>query len=119
VTLPYGTAQPPTTRSLSGPRFLAIDPLGAPGVDVRKLGSRHGLTEYAFVYPLGGSVIWYRIWIDRSYRLRRELMQVLKDQEQPNAAFPTYLRGAGEAPPAARGPVHDDFAKPGLRLSLP
>jgi copper transport protein len=74
VTLPFGNPQTPVTHSLSGPRFNEIDPLGAPGVDVRSLGARNGLREFAFIYTLGGSNIWYRIWVDRRYRLRRELI---------------------------------------------
>jgi len=74
VTIAYGAPQPGVTRSLSGQRFVQIDNLGAPGVDVRSLGVRDRLREFAFIYTLGGSKIWYRIWIDRSYRLRRELI---------------------------------------------
>jgi len=74
VTIPFGRQGPPVNHSLSGARFNEIDPLGAPGVDVRSLGARNGLQELAFIYTLGGSNIWYRIWVDRSYRLRRELI---------------------------------------------
>lgn len=74
ATIAYGKPQPPTTHSLTGQQFTQIDPLGTAGVDLRSLGARNGLREFAFSYVLAGSSIWYRIWIDRSYRLRRELI---------------------------------------------
>ncbi len=75
VTIAYGSPQRPTIQSLSGQRFLQIDPLGAGGEeDVRPLGTHSGLREFAFIYTLGGSNIWYRIWVDRRDRLRRELI---------------------------------------------
>ncbi len=73
ATLPYGSPEP-MTRSLSGPRFLEIDPLGAPATDVRFLGARNGLREFAYMYTRGGSDIWYRIWVDRRDRVRREII---------------------------------------------
>jgi copper transport protein len=74
VTIAYGSPQPPTTQSLNGQRYMQIDPFGAGGEDVHSLGTRSGLSEFAFVYTLGGSNIWYRIWVDRRYRLRQELI---------------------------------------------
>jgi copper transport protein len=74
VTIAYGSPQPPTIQSMSGHRFMQLDPLGAGGEDVRPLSTQSGLREFAFIYTLGGSNIWYRIWVDRSYRLRRELI---------------------------------------------
>lgn len=74
VTLPFGRPEPPVTHSLTGPRFLELDPLGSPAVDVRTLGVRHEVTEYAFTSPFASTMIWYRIWVGRGYRLRRELL---------------------------------------------
>ncbi len=74
TTLPYGSPEPPTIRSLSGARFLEIDSLGAPATDVRFLGAQNGLREFAYIYTRGGSDIWYRIWVDRTDRVRREII---------------------------------------------
>jgi copper transport protein len=65
-----GTA--PSAYSLSGRQFMQSEVFGGGAVDVRPLGTRNGLSEFAFAIP--GSNIWYRIWIDRRQRLRRELI---------------------------------------------
>lgn len=69
----YAAPRPPSTDTVSGRQFIRAD-LGPGAQDVRSLGTRNGLTEYAFTYPFPGAPIWYRIWIDRGYRLRRELI---------------------------------------------
>lgn len=69
----YGKPKPPTIRTVSGRQFLQTD-LGTGAQDVRSLGTRNGLTEFALIYPSPGAPIWYRIWVDRRYRLRRELI---------------------------------------------
>ncbi len=78
VTIGYGSVQPPAIHSLSGRQFMRTDVLGGSAVDVRSLGVRNGFTELAFTVPGSNngssSNTWYRIWIDRHYRLRRELL---------------------------------------------
>jgi len=71
--LPYGKPGPPTTHAETGRQFAQTDLEGQP-LDVRAIGTRNGLTEYAFTYPFPGAPIWYRIWVNRRYRLRRELI---------------------------------------------
>jgi putative copper export protein len=72
VTSGPGSRTPPATYSLTGRQFMQTEVFGGGAVDVRSLGVRNGLTEFAFAVP--GSNIWYRIWVDRRYRLRRELI---------------------------------------------
>lgn len=74
LTIPFGRPQPPVTRTLSGARFLELGPLGSQSVDVRALGVRRGVTEYAFTSPSAATTIWYRIWVARDDRLRRALL---------------------------------------------
>lgn len=62
----------PAAYTMSGRAFLATEVFGSGAVDVRALQKRAGLTEVAFASP--GSNIWYRLWIDRSDRIRRELI---------------------------------------------
>lgn len=73
LTIAYGRPGPPSTHTVNGRQFVYGD-LGPGAEDIRSLGSRNGLTEYAFTYPYPGAPIWYRIWVDRRYRLRRELI---------------------------------------------
>lgn len=73
----YGRTLAPRTYATTGRRFMQTEALGAGARDVRQLASAAGLTELAFVVPeqaVAGSYIWYRIWIDRRYRIRRELI---------------------------------------------
>ena len=73
----YGRALAPRTYSMTGRRFTQTDALGSGARDVRQLASTAGLRELAFVVPeqaVAGSYIWYRVWIDRQYRVRRELI---------------------------------------------
>jgi len=72
VTSGPGSGTPAATYGLSGRQFMQTEVFAGGAVDVRPLGWRGGLTEVAFAFP--GSSIWYRIWIDRRYRLRRELI---------------------------------------------
>jgi len=73
LTIAYGRPGPPSTHTMSGRQFARTD-LGGGAQNVRSLGTHDGLTEYAFTYPYPGAPIWYRIWVDRRYRLRRELL---------------------------------------------
>jgi copper transport protein len=68
---PAGGA-PAATYALSGRQFMQTEVFAGGAVDVRPLGHSGGLTEVAFAFP--GSQIWYRVWIDRQYRLHRELI---------------------------------------------
>ena len=68
----FGSKTAPAAYSLSGRQFMQSEVFGGGAVDVRSLGRRNGLSELAFAFP--GSNIWYRIWVDRRYRLRRELI---------------------------------------------
>lgn len=72
VTSGPGSGTPAATYGLSGRQFMQTEVFGGGAVDVRPLGHSGGLTEVAFAFP--GSQIWYRVWIDRHYRLRRELI---------------------------------------------
>jgi len=67
-----GSSTPPTAYTVSGRQFMQTELFGGGGVDVRPLAQRGGLTELTFALP--GSNVWYRIWIDRAHRLRRELI---------------------------------------------
>ena len=53
LAIAYGKPKPPTTQSVSGRQFVQTD-LGGGAQDVRSLGTRNGLTEFAFIYPLPG-----------------------------------------------------------------
>jgi hypothetical protein len=66
---PGATARSGTYRA-SGKSFMASEPFAAGAVDVRPLDRRPPYRRLAFVLP--GSDIYYRIEIDRRYRLRRE-----------------------------------------------
>ena len=74
----YGRMQAPVTYSLSGRRFLRTEEaFGRGALDVHSLGRRNQLTEFAFAVPPvipGSTFTWYRIWVGRHYRLRRELI---------------------------------------------
>ena len=72
VTSGPGGGAPAATYGLSGRQFMQTEVFGAGAVDVRPLAHGGGLTEVAFAFP--GSQIWYRVWIDRQYRLQRELI---------------------------------------------
>lgn len=69
-----GTANPPPPRRfrLSGREFLTADAFARGAVDVRPLRVVDGLTEISFTLP--GSDFWYRMWLDRGLRLRREII---------------------------------------------
>jgi len=67
-----GARAAPAAYTLSGKQFMQSEVFGGGAVDVRSLGRRDGLNEFAFAFP--GSNIRYRIWTDRRYRLRRELI---------------------------------------------
>jgi len=63
-----------TAYSVTGRRFMASELLGQRAIETRQLGRRGSLTEVALAFPYVGSYIWYRIWVDGRYRLRRELI---------------------------------------------
>jgi hypothetical protein len=72
VTSGPGSGTPAATYGLSGRQFMQTEVFAGGAVDVRPLARRGDLTEVAFAFP--GSQIWYRVWIDRHYRLQRELI---------------------------------------------
>lgn len=55
---------------MSGKEFLDTELYQRGAVDVRVLGEEDGLRELAFALP--ASRIWYRMWIDERFRIRRE-----------------------------------------------
>lgn len=57
---------------LSGRRLLAAEMYRGGAVDVRVLGRDQGLTQLAFALP--ASDIWYRMWVDDRYLVRREII---------------------------------------------
>lgn len=63
----------PVGYRLSGKRLLeAAEAYRGGAVDVRVLGREGELTQLAFALP--ASNIWYRMWIDETYRVRREVI---------------------------------------------
>jgi len=72
VTSGFGRGGKPSRFRLSGLAFMKTELFGGGAVDVRSLGRRNRVSEFAFALP--GSNTWYRIWVDRRYRLRRELI---------------------------------------------
>ncbi|MGH7362520.1 MAG: copper resistance CopC/CopD family protein [Candidatus Methylomirabilales bacterium] len=68
-----GATGPRNTVRLSGAEFMALEPYTASGAnDVRRLPGGSRLTELTLYLP--GSYIWYRLWIDREYRLQRAVI---------------------------------------------
>lgn len=55
---------------MSGKEFLDTELYQRGAVDVRVLDEEDGLRELAFALP--ASRIWYRMWIDERFRIRRE-----------------------------------------------
>lgn len=100
VTSGPGSGTPPATYELTGRQFMQTEEFAGGGVDVRALGRQNGLTDLAFALP--GSSIWYRMWIDDKYRLRRE--QILDPGHLIRRTF-SYSGGATpatrSAPPSA------------------
>jgi copper transport protein len=72
VTSGPGSGGRATAYRLSGRRFMTTELFRSGAVDVRVVGRERGLTQLAFALP--GSSIWYRIWFDARYRLRREMI---------------------------------------------
>jgi copper transport protein len=67
------SARTPGRYRLSGKRLLRTAEMYRGGaVDVRILSRAGGLTQLAFALP--ASNIWYRMWIDESYRVTREVI---------------------------------------------
>ena len=59
-----------TGYRLTGKALLASELYLSGAADVRPIGARRGLTELAFALP--ASNVWYRMTIDRSYRILAE-----------------------------------------------
>lgn len=128
VTSDSGDSPRPVPYSLSGGAFMKTELYGGGAVDVRMLGREGGLTELAFALP--ASDIWYRIWIDRSYRVRRERIisrghLILRSFGYPpraRAALPSSpaTAGKGAVPRSPRGAVvlgrEDDDLAVGLAI---
>jgi len=72
VTSGFGSGGRPTAYRLSGRMFVKTELYGNGAVAIREIGRGRGLTQLAFAFP--GSNIWYRIWFDGHYRLRREMI---------------------------------------------
>ncbi len=94
VTSGPGSAGRPTGYRLSGRAFIKTEVFAGGAVDVRPIGQNGGLTEIAFALP--GSNIWYRVWVDRLFRVRREL--ILSPGHLIRRTF--SYGGAGGATPA-------------------
>lgn len=68
-----GATGPRNTARLTGAEFMALEPYTASGAnEVRRLRGGSKLTELTLYLP--GSYIWYRLWIDRQYRLVRAVI---------------------------------------------
>lgn len=72
VTSGPGTNTTPFDVAISGRRLLESEGYGRGGVDVRVIGRRGGLTELVFALP--PSKLWYRMWIDNRFRVRRQVL---------------------------------------------
>lgn len=72
VTSGPGTNTKPLGAVLSGRRLLESEAYGRGGVDVRVVGRTADLTELVFALP--PSKLWYRMWIDNRFRVRRQVL---------------------------------------------
>lgn len=72
VTSGPGTNTKPFGAVLSGRRLLESEAYGRGGVDVRVVGRAADLTELVFALP--PSDLWYRMWIDDRFRVRRQVL---------------------------------------------
>lgn len=72
VTSGPGTNTRPFGAVISGRRLLESEGYGRGGVDVRVIGSTSELTELVFALP--PSKLWYRMWIDARFRVRRQVL---------------------------------------------
>lgn len=72
VTSGPGTNTKPLGAALSGRRLLESEAYGRGGVDVRVVGRAADLTELVFALP--PSNLWYRMWIDDRFRVRRQVL---------------------------------------------
>lgn len=70
VTSGPGSSGGPLRARMSGPELLDTELYLEGAVDVRVMGRSGRLTELAFA--LTGSSVWYRMWIDERYLVRRE-----------------------------------------------
>jgi copper transport protein len=92
-----GARRSTSTFHLTGPGLLAADAVESP-TDVRVLGSDGGLTEVSFAS--GDGTAWYRAWLDRDDRLRRE--RIVSSGLLSERTFSYPARTAGLVAP---GPV--------------
>ena len=60
----------PTTYRLTGGDFISAEAFSAGAIDVRATGRDQGLTELTLAAR--DSSVWYRLWVDGAFRLRRE-----------------------------------------------
>lgn len=70
VTSGPGSDDHPVRFRMSGKQFLDTELYRRGGVDVRVVGEDDGLSEVAFALP--ASRIWYQMWIDERFLVRRE-----------------------------------------------
>jgi copper transport protein len=89
----------PTPYRLSGRDYLATEPFGRGAADVREVAREGELTVLAFALP--GSSIWYRLWLDRSLRVRRELIVDPGHLIQRSFSYPAAAALVLPAPTAA------------------
>jgi copper transport protein len=94
------SAAAPAGYRLNGKAYLATETFTAGAVDVRRVGRERGLTELAFALP--GSNLWYRLWIDPAFRIRREL--IVSPGHLIKRTF-SYPPTPGAAPAPASGKV--------------
>ncbi len=95
------SAAAPAGYRLTGKAFLATEAFAGGAVDVRRLAREGALTAFAFALP--GSNIWYRLWVDHTFRIRRE--QIISPGHWIRRTF-TYPRTTTPALAPATGQVH-------------
>lgn len=97
VTSGTAKAPPPRRFRLSGREFLKADAFARGAVDVRPLRVTEGLTEISFTLP--GSDFWYRMWVDRRLRLRREIIAEMGHRISRTLSYPASAGRAVERRP--------------------
>lgn len=100
VTSGFGSGGRPTAYRLSGRAFIKTELYGSGAVDIREIGRERGLTQLAFAFP--GSNIWYRVWFDGHYRLRREM--ILSPGHLIQRSFRYGTTATAVAPPPTSSP---------------
>jgi copper transport protein len=102
VTSGFGRGGGSSRFTLSGPAFMKTELFGGGAVDVRRLASRNGLSDFTFALP--ASSAWYRIWVDRRYRLRRELIVDPGHRIERSFRY-SRVKGARSPPPLTVTPT--------------